>query len=54
MLFQSGPIHRPCKFFCYLYSLIAAGLWVARQALEPSTPLANYGRQTWGMENGLP
>jgi signal transduction histidine kinase/streptogramin lyase len=23
-------------------------------ALEPSTPLANYGRQAWGMENGLP
>ena len=24
------------------------------QALEPSSPLANYGRQTWVMENGLP
>ena len=24
------------------------------QALEPSTPLASYGRQTWMMENGLP
>jgi signal transduction histidine kinase/ligand-binding sensor domain-containing protein len=23
-------------------------------ALEPSTPLANYGRQSWVMENGLP
>ncbi|MGD0902970.1 MAG: two-component regulator propeller domain-containing protein [Terracidiphilus sp.] len=23
-------------------------------SLEPSTPLANYGRQTWVMENGLP
>jgi signal transduction histidine kinase/ligand-binding sensor domain-containing protein len=23
-------------------------------ALEPSTPLATYGRQAWGMENGLP
>jgi len=23
-------------------------------ALEPTTPLANYGRQSWGMENGLP
>src|ERR1039458_8324713 len=23
-------------------------------ALEPATPLANYGRQSWGMENGLP
>ena len=24
------------------------------RALEPSTPLASYGRQAWGMENGLP
>jgi len=23
-------------------------------ALEPTTPLASYGRQSWGMENGLP
>jgi len=26
----------------------------AALALEPSTPLANYGRQSWVMENGLP
>jgi len=26
----------------------------ASRALEPSTPLANYARQSWGMENGLP
>jgi signal transduction histidine kinase/ligand-binding sensor domain-containing protein len=26
----------------------------ASQAIEPSTPLANYGRQAWFMENGLP
>ena len=32
--------------------LLACGLFA--QALEPSTPLANYGRQTWVMENGLP
>ena len=24
------------------------------RALEPTTPLANYGRQSWVMENGLP
>jgi len=30
------------------------GYALAGQALEPSTPLANYGRQTWVMENGLP
>ena len=27
---------------------------VAAVALEPTTPLANYGRQAWVMENGLP
>ncbi|MGO9340448.1 MAG: two-component regulator propeller domain-containing protein [Terracidiphilus sp.] len=32
-----------------LLAFATAGL-----ALEPATPLANYGRQAWGMENGLP
>ncbi|MGD0829747.1 MAG: two-component regulator propeller domain-containing protein [Terracidiphilus sp.] len=27
---------------------------IASRALEPTTPLANYGRQSWMMENGLP
>src|ERR1035437_3668573 len=31
---------------------LCAGL--GSHALEPTTPLANYGRQAWGMENGLP
>ncbi len=30
------------------------GCGLPAHALEPSTPLANYGRQTWVMENGLP
>jgi len=30
------------------------GCAVTGLALEPSTPLANYGRQAWVMENGLP
>ena len=37
--------------------LIAAwllGCGVSASALEPTTPLASYGRQSWGMENGLP
>jgi signal transduction histidine kinase/ligand-binding sensor domain-containing protein len=37
---------------------LMAALWLAGglpgAALEPSTPLASYGRQTWMMENGLP
>jgi ligand-binding sensor domain-containing protein/signal transduction histidine kinase len=32
----------------------AAGGALAGLALEPSTPLANYGQQAWVMENGLP
>ena len=32
--------------------LLGSGL--PGRALEPSTPLASYGRQTWVMENGLP
>ena len=34
--------------------LLLAGGAVGAAALEPSTTLANYGRQGWGMENGLP
>ncbi len=30
------------------------GLAASAGALEPSTSLANYGRQAWAMENGLP
>jgi signal transduction histidine kinase/ligand-binding sensor domain-containing protein len=33
-----------------LLGMLAAGAW----GLVPSTPLANYGRQGWVMENGLP
>src|SRR5580704_1831403 len=34
-------------------ALLAGGAWRAA-ALEPTTSLANYGRQAWAMENGLP
>ncbi|MGA2350309.1 MAG: two-component regulator propeller domain-containing protein [Terracidiphilus sp.] len=45
------------RWFAVLGSL--AGAWLLGSgltglALEPSTPLSNYGRQTWVMENGLP
>jgi signal transduction histidine kinase/ligand-binding sensor domain-containing protein len=38
---------------------VFAAIWLlgcvlSGQALEPSTQLASYGRQTWVMENGLP
>ena len=32
--------------------VLAAG--AGAKALEPTTPLADFGRQAWGMENGLP
>jgi ligand-binding sensor domain-containing protein/signal transduction histidine kinase len=39
-------------------TVLAAGLLVAFAAtglaLEPTKPLSSYGRQAWGMENGLP
>jgi signal transduction histidine kinase/ligand-binding sensor domain-containing protein len=39
-------------------SVLAAGLLLALAptglALEPTTPLSSFGRQAWGMENGLP
>ena len=41
------------------WSRAAAVAWllasvIAAPALEPTTPLAGYGRQSWVMENGLP
>jgi signal transduction histidine kinase/ligand-binding sensor domain-containing protein len=49
-------ILRRCKLGVSLSWLAALLLGFAPtgQALEPSTPLASYGRQAWGMENGLP
>lgn len=35
-------------------SAVIAGSFSSIAALEPTTPLANYGRQSWLMENGLP
>jgi ligand-binding sensor domain-containing protein/signal transduction histidine kinase len=37
-----------------LAAALAVSASGAGLALEPSTPLASYGRQVWGMENGLP
>jgi len=43
--------------FCGVVSLLVAtvlGVAVPCNALEPTTALASFGRQTWVMENGLP
>ncbi|HUX44234.1 MAG TPA: two-component regulator propeller domain-containing protein, partial [Terracidiphilus sp.] len=37
-----------------LAAMLLAGCCVGTAALEPTTPLAEYGRQSWVMENGLP
>jgi signal transduction histidine kinase/ligand-binding sensor domain-containing protein len=49
----------PLAFGCCLRMALAAaamllGSALTSLALEPSTPLASYGRQAWVMENGLP
>src|ERR1035437_2462163 len=45
----AGPVVRTCGLAALLLAGAVTGL-----ALEPSTPLAGYGRQAWVMENGLP
>jgi len=55
-----GPAHRASfagRFALSLQIVFAATLLVSAtfsSALEPTTPLASYLRQSWGMENGLP
>jgi signal transduction histidine kinase/ligand-binding sensor domain-containing protein len=39
---------------CLLGAVLLLAIAVSGRALEPSTPLANLGRQAWVMENGLP
>jgi signal transduction histidine kinase/ligand-binding sensor domain-containing protein len=46
--------HRAAALRGVLATALLLGCGLPSLALEPSTPLANYGRQTWGMENGLP
>ncbi len=52
--FSGSRQTRKCgRFACWLTtSFLALGFSVS--ALEPTTPLASYGRQSWVMENGLP
>jgi signal transduction histidine kinase/ligand-binding sensor domain-containing protein len=51
---RRSPINVPAvlRFLLAIAGLLACAL--PGLALEPSTPLANYGRQAWVMENGLP
>jgi ligand-binding sensor domain-containing protein/signal transduction histidine kinase len=49
-----GKYRRWHGFWAGLAVVALLGCGLPSFALEPSTPLANYGRQTWVMENGLP
>ena len=44
---------RSIAFACRMTAAVLLPAAMAH-ALEPSTPLANFSRQAWGMENGLP
>ncbi len=45
---------RRCGWVLAWVAGLAAGAGSMAAALEPTTPLANYGRQGWATENGLP
>ena len=42
------------RLFAHLSAIACLFAATLSAALEPSTPLANYARQSWVMENGLP
>ncbi len=46
--------HRPAARNRLLAIALVLSCGITGRALEPSTPLPNYGRQAWVMENGLP
>jgi ligand-binding sensor domain-containing protein/signal transduction histidine kinase len=50
----AGGDHRAAARYGLLAIALLLGCGLPGLALEPTTPLANYGRQSWGMENGLP
>jgi signal transduction histidine kinase/ligand-binding sensor domain-containing protein len=50
---SKGAVAQAVGRLLCLAALVLASA-AAALALEPTTPLANYGRQSWLMENGLP
>ena len=50
---RSARTRRADALRSLLAIVILLGCGLLAHGLEPSTPLANYGRQTWVMENGL-
>ena len=64
-LIRANPVVRPSpvlaprrprtgRIACGLVAALLLAGGIPGVALEPSTPLASFGRQTWMMENGLP
>ena len=53
-MFFSGGACRAATLRGLMATALLLGCGLPCLALEPTTPLANYGRQSWGMENGLP
>jgi signal transduction histidine kinase/ligand-binding sensor domain-containing protein len=53
-LLLPGRTRLPAALRSLLAAALLLGCGLSGLALEPTTPLANYGRQTWVMENGLP
>jgi len=54
---SSSASNRTVKRSAFTACIAVAALLAlapSSRALEPSSPLANYARQSWGMENGLP
>src|ERR1700684_1777546 len=49
----SDSVHRG-TLLCSLLVIALLGRGRSCPALEPSTPLASYGRQAWVLEDGLP
>jgi signal transduction histidine kinase/ligand-binding sensor domain-containing protein len=54
LLVPSARSYRLAALRGLLLSAFLLGCGLCGYALEPTTPLVNYGRQAWGMENGLP
>jgi ligand-binding sensor domain-containing protein/signal transduction histidine kinase len=50
----AGGGHHAAALRGLLATALLLGCGLSGLALEPSTPLANFSRQSWGMENGLP
>jgi signal transduction histidine kinase/ligand-binding sensor domain-containing protein len=54
LLLRALTTYAPAAIRILLGAALLLNFAHSGQALEPTTPLQNYARQTWAMENGLP